>query len=288
MAYNSIPQHNNNISIKKLHFFIFCNTILDHCMKKYAKDCKTNHIPYDFITFYFLECQNSLISDDYLNTFFLCFNNNVVPLDNIIEVYSKSKLPVLKSKVITRDSLLRGLKAGKYLILDKISTKRGLQYNLDDEKIKSAVEQLISILTEINSSNNLIKTKYAMFLKQKQNPELAAQEVNKKVEEQNLHKHKALNTNKHAIVPPAQGKTEKITRLIIPRLRVLGMYPKSSTLSRVDSRYFAYHFTTPANEVRLVNIYHLKKIGLSTGFLEKRNQILESGNKKKSRFDDLF
>lgn len=288
MAYDSIPQQNNNIQIKKLHFFIFCNAILDSCMKKYAKDCRTNHVPYDFITFYFTECGNSLITDNYLNTFFLCFNNNIVSLDNIIEVYSKSKLPELKSKVVSRDSFFSGLKAGKYIVLDKNSTKRDLQYTIDSEELRSAIEQLNSILSELNSSSTLVKTKYSMFLKQQRDPSIAEQEVEKKAEEQQLHKHKVLNSNKRAIAPPAQGKVERIAKLIIPKLRVVGMYPKSSSLSRVDSRYFAYHFTTPANEVRLVNIYHLKRIRMSAGFLAKRNQIMESGNKKKSKFDDLF
>ena len=65
------------------------------------------------------------------------------------------------------------------------------------------------------------------------------------------------------------------------------MYPKSISLSRVDSRYFAYTFTTPANQVRLINIYHIQKVAFSKGFFDKRENANKSESKK-SRFEGLF
>ena len=274
-----------NVAIKKLHFFILSNIVLDNCLKKYIKDGKSYYIPYDFITFYFDECQKQYINDDYLNTFFLCFNNKIVDIDSIINIFCKSKLPNLKTKHVTKNSILSGLQAGDYLVADKYSTKRELTYNLETPELENAVKSLKLTISEVNKTKNIIKTKYLIYIKQKSDKGINV--INTKTEDQEIHKHKPLNTNKKAITPPSQGKTERVTKLIIPRLRVLGMYPKSISLSRVDSRYFAYTFTTPANEVRLINIYHLKKVGLNKGFCEKRDQIMKSKTKK-SKFDDLF
>lgn len=274
-----------NVAIKKLHFFILSNIVLDNCLKKYIKDGKSYYIPYDFITFYFDECQKQYINDDYLNTFFLCFNNKIVDVDSIINIFCKSKLPNLKTKHVTKNSILSGLQAGDYLVADKYSTKRELTYNLETPELENAVKSLKLTISEVNKTKNIIKTKYLIYIKQKSDKGINV--INEKTEDQEIHKHKPLNTNKKAITPPSQGKTERVTKLIIPRLRVLGMYPKSISLSRVDSRYFAYTFTTPANEVRLINIYHLKKVGLNKGFCEKRDQIMKSKTKK-SKFDDLF
>ena len=278
-------KNKSTASIKKLHFFILCNNILDSCVKKYIKDTHSFYIPYDFITFYFDECQKQIISDEYLATFFLCFNNKIVDFNNIVEVYSKSKLPNLKSKSIQKDSILRGLKAGTYLIADKHSSKRELQYTIDSDELAGALNQLKTILKDIDSSKNLIKSKYAIYKKQSNTKNIS--KIDEKAEDQQLLRHKPVNTNKQAITPPSQGRVERVSKLVIPRIRVIGMYPKSQALSRVDSRYFAYTFTTPANQVRLANIYHLKKVGLKKGFVDKRDQVMKSGTKK-SKFDDLF
>ena len=274
-----------NATIKKLHFFIMCNNILDNCVKKYIKETHNYYIPYDFITFYFDECQKRMITDEYLSTFFLCFNNKIVDIDNIITVYSKSKLPNLSSKELTKDSLLKGLKAGKYLISDKHSSRKDLQYTIDSQELDGAITQLNIIINDVNQTKNLVKSKYTIYRKQYNKNNIS--KINEKAEDQKLHRHKPLNSDKKAIAPPSQGKVERVAKLIIPKIRVIGMYPKSQSLSRVDSRYFAYTFTTPANQVRLVNIYHLKKVGLKKGFVDKRDQVMKSGTKK-SKFDDLF
>ncbi len=278
-------ENKKSASIKKLHFFILCNNILDSCVKMYIKETHNVYIPYDFITFYFNECQKQVITDEYLYAFFLCFNNKIVNIDNIVEVYSKSKLPNLKNKIIQKDSILKGLKAGKYLIADKHSTKKDLQYTIDSNELLGATTQLKVILNDIDKTKNLVKSKYAIYKKQTNTKNIG--KIDEKAEDQQLLKHKPLNSNKKAITPPSQGKVERVSKLIIPKIRVIGMYPKSQSLSRVDSRYFAYTFTTPANQVRLANIYHLKKVGLKKGFVDKRDQVMKSGTKK-SKFDDLF
>ena len=280
-----VLEEKKSVAVKKLHFFIICNYTLESCIKKYIKETHNYYIPYDFITFYFNECQKTFISDSYLNAFFLCFNNKIVEFDKIIEVYSKSKYPALKSKVIAQDSMLRGLKAGTYLIIDKNAIKKSLNYTVDSPELQNALIQLNSIIDDINSTKHLVKAKYEIFRKQKKVPD--ANRIESLSKEQSTLKHKPLNIDKRAVTPPSQGRTEKVSRLIIPKLRIIGMYPKSITLSRVDSRYFAYAFTTPANEVRLINIYHLKRVAMKKGFIEKRESIMNSG-KKKSRFDDLF
>lgn len=285
MSNNNTTSAPNVSAIKKLHFFILCNNIIDACVKKYYKETKNLYIPYDFITFYFDECQKQPYANKYLNAFFLCFNNNVVTFENIIEVYSKSKLPNFKLKIVQKDSLLSGLKAGKYIIADKHSIKKTFNYTIDSEDLKAALFELEQIIETLSFTKNITKTKYQIYIRQKNKDKLEL--INQKAEDQLLHKHQPLKTNKYAIAPPAQHKAQKVAKLIIPKLRVNGMYPKSITLSRVDSRYFAYTFMTPANQVRLVNIYHIKNVGFLKSFYDKRSGAQKT-EQKKSRFDGLF
>ncbi len=285
MKNTNVASESEVTAVKKLHFFIMCNNIIDACAKKYYKETKSLYIPYDFITFYFDECQKQPYADEYLKAFFLCFNNNVMPIDSIIEVFNKSKLPNFKTKDQQKDSFFSGLKTGKYIVADKHSIKRQFDYTIDDDNLKFALFELKQMLETLTLVPNLVRIKYQMFARQQNKDNI--NKIGQKAETQKVYMHKPLNTNKNVIAPPAQQKAKKVTRLIIPRLKVQGMYPKSISLSRVDSRYFAYTFMTPANQVRLINIYHLKRVAFLKSFYDKRDNAQKSGQKK-SRFDGLF
>ena len=261
--------NSSKTTFKKLDFFILTNTILDSATKKYVKDFDSLYIPFAYLTMYFEECtlQNKE-KDSYLYKFLLCFNNNNIPFDTIVGIFNQSKKPNYYIKDITRNKLLSGLKAGKYVLANRAGLRETLTYEFDGDDMKNAYESLQTILNEINQKhkNESITYKYKYSTTKKN-------ENNKK-------------TSK-TIKAPRQIPPKRVEKLVIPQIPIDNTFPKSQNLSRVDSRYFAYSFCHPADEVTLILKYHINLVKLSAGFLSKRQAVMDTSSKKSS-FDDFF
>lgn len=255
-------------SFNKLDFFILSNLVFDNATKMYVKQFDTTLVPYDFITIFIDECSaQNKGNDNYLSKFLLCFNNNSIPFDTICSIFCQSKKPNYTIKKVPRNKLLSGIKKGDYIQTNRASLKESLVYEYESEELKSAYDDLMKIISELNSreKKSSLPQKYKYI---KENS-------------------KAKKPIKKAVKTPKQAPPLKIEKLILPKIPTNTAYPKSTNLSRVDSRYFAYRFSDPASEYLLIQKYHLKNIVLSDGFLSKRDAVLNSG-KSKSKFDDFF
>lgn len=259
----------NTASFSKIDFFILSNLILDQATKTYVRHFESLYVPYDFITIFVDECVNlNKGNKNYLSEFLLCFNNNNIPFDTIVGIFNQSKKPNYYIKDISRNKLLSGLKAGKYILANRAGLRETLTYEFDGDDMKNAYESLQTILNEINQKhkNESITYKYKYSTTKKN-------ENNKKASK--------------TIKAPRQTPPKRVEKLVIPQIPIDNTFPKSQNLSRVDSRYFAYSFCHPADEVTLILKYHINLVKLSAGFLSKRQAVMDTSSKKSS-FDDFF
>ncbi len=259
----------NTASFSKIDFFILSNLILDQATKTYVKHFESLYVPYDFITIFVDECVNlNKGNKNYLSEFLLCFNNNNIPFDIVADVFNKSKKPNYSSENIKRNKFFSGLKAGNYILTNRAGLKESLVYDYPTTQLQSAHDDLMKIFETIenNTKTKSIAYKYT-YIKESQNGK-----------KQNKPK---------AIKVPKQLPVKRVEKLVLPKVQTTAIYPKSQDLSRVDSRYFAYRFTNPADEVILMQKYHINSVVVSDGFISKRNAVMASGAKK-DKFDDFF
>ncbi len=255
-------------SFNKLDFFILSNLVFDNATKMYVKYFDTTLVPYDFITIFIDECTaHNKGNNNYLSKFLLCFNNNSIPFDTICSIFCQSKKPNYTIKRVSKDKFFSGLKKGNYIQTNRASLRESLVYEYESDELKSAYDDLMKIISELN----LKEKKASLPFKYKYLKENAGKK----------------RTPAKSLKTPKQTPPLKIEKLILPKIPTNTTYPKSTNLSRVDSRYFAYRFSDPASEYLLIQKYHLKNIILSDGFLSKRDAVLNSG-KSKSKFDDFF
>lgn len=258
----------SNFRFKKLDFYILSNIIIDSACKSYSKSFRSNDINLSFIEYYFnhIKTENSFKSE-ILNNFYLCFNSNVTNFDENIRLYVQAKRPKVRLLVVKRNQFLSGLKAGCYIVHNKASLASSFNYSSETEGFGEAVSELSTILATYEEGSQLKALKEQYIIKT--TPSAISKE-----------RKKATKT------PPQKTAEKKVSKLIIPRLELSLIYPRSTAISRVDTRYFAYKLTNPADEVKLISRYHLKSVNIGEGFIIKRNEAVKPN--KKSRFDDFF
>lgn len=256
-------------SFNKLDFFILSNLILDKATKTYVKNFDSLYVPYDFITIFIDECVNlNKGNKNYLAEFLLCFYNNKIPFDVVADVFNKSKKPNYIIENNKRYRFFSGLKAGKYILTNRAGLRESLIYDYPTEDLKSAHDDLVNIFKTIdnNTKNNSIAYKYKYII--------------------NSQNDKKKNRSKMAKLPK-QLPVKRVEKFVLPKILASATYPQSQDLSRVDSRYFAYRFTNPADEVITLQKYHIKSVIISEGFIAKRNAVMNAGANK-SNLDDFF
>lgn len=269
--------------IKRLDYFLLSNLFCDHAVKKYIKIYGSYIIPYSFITFFFTKCQNfSVLINDYLDAFFYTFNNNSISFDTTMQIYSKSKKPYAKLKDISKNSILLGLKKGKYIEVNRKFVNQTLTYSSDDnKKLADSIGCLELINDTLNKkcNNRTIKKEYENYINlYKKSGKTPTYNNSGKV---------ITGTGKQVKAPPKPLITKKVSKLVLPKIELPSIYPISSTKSRVDSRYFVYRFINSARQVELLHRYRINRVKFTKGFVNKRNEAFKVSGPK-NRFADFF
>ena len=71
-------------------------------------------------------------------------------------------------------------------------------------------------------------------------------------------------------------KKGKVTKIVIPKLKLPTSYPKTVTFNRYNSKFRARNFVSASREILILNDLKINGVAYSNNFVEKRKAINES------------
>ena len=71
------------------------------------------------------------------------------------------------------------------------------------------------------------------------------------------------------------AKKGKVTKIVIPKLKLPTTYPKTVTFNRYNSSYRARNFVSASRQILMLNDLKINGVAYSTNFVDKRNAINE-------------
>lgn len=245
---------------------------------------KKKMIPLSFIEFYFSEIRNyDYMFRKQVKEFYELFDRVEPNFYILAEVYLKSFYSQCE-KIKTKNGQ-------KFLVLNK----DGIHDYIDDmitsssKDIVSAITNLKKITEHINHSDEIIP-----FHKNYENYMIARiikkSEFTEKYQGKskvvlniidNTARPNVVSATKHAERLTSErinvsSKKGKVTRIVIPKLKLPTVYPKTVTFNRFNSSYKARNFISASREILILNDLKINGVAYSSNFVEKRKALNEA------------
>ena len=258
--------------------------VFQQAISKHLSIYNKKEVPLSFLEFYFNEIKNyNYMFRKQVKEFFETYDRVLPNFDIIAEVYVKSYFSQA-NKVKTK-------KGVKYLILENLYV-----YDYSDEMVDTSSKEVVASITNlkkitehINSSDEIIP-----FHKTYENYMIA--QIIKKAEFQEKYAGKSkviLNVMNDAERPQIISATKraerltseridiskkkgKVTKIVIPKLKLPTSYPKTVTFNRYNSKFRARNFVSASREILILNDLKINGVAYSNNFVEKRKAINES------------
>ena len=253
-------------------------SVFQQAIKKYTEIFKRKEIPLSYFKFYFNEVRNySYMFRKQTKEFFETYERVNPNFELIAEIYNSSFF-AQTSNIVT-------INKEKYLILKKLNiTDYFDEMSSNSNKSTDSAIQNIKIITEhINNSDELIS-----FGKKYENYMIT--EVVRQMEFNDGYAGKSkviLNVITNEDSPQIISATKraerltserinisqkrgKITKLVIPKLKLPSSYPKSE-YHRYNSRFRVNNIISTSRQILILNDLKINGVAYSTSFIEKRN-----------------
>ena len=253
-------------------------SIFSQAIKKYIETFKKSEIPLTFFKFYFEEIRNySYMFRKQTKDFFDSYAKINPDFESIAEMYNNSYFSQ-SSGVITKNN-------EKYLSLNNIDIIDYLEdmSSNSNKSTESAIQNIKKITEHINDTDELIpfEKKYENFMISEvvKNSEFNEAYTGKSVLVLNVYdnansphiisatKRAERLTSERINVSTKQGK---VTKIIIPKLKLPSAYPKSAS-SRYDSRFRTHNFVSASRQILILSDLKINGVAYSTNFIDKRN-----------------
>lgn len=261
-------------------------TIFQQALRKYTEtyNYKAKEVPVSFIEFYITEIKNY----DYMfrkqtKEFFELYDRIAPNFDIIAKVYEKSYFSQISS--------IKKRKGENFAVLKnpKITDYTNDMISGSDKDITSSITNIIKITEHINNNDEIISfhEKYENYMISKiiQKQEFGDKYKGKNKVILNIYSQKAspriVSATKHAERLTGERlnlakQKGKVTKIIIPKLKLPTAYPKTVTFNRFNSKYEARNFISPSRQILIINDLKINGVAYSTNFVEKRKAINES------------
>lgn len=244
---------------------------------------KKKEVPLSFIEFYFTEIKNySYMFRKQTKEFFETYDQVIPNFHIIAEIYLKS--------FFSQASELKFRHGERFLVLNdnKLNDYTTDMIETSSKDIVSAITNIMKITEHINHADEIIP-----FYKSYENFMIARiikkQEFSKKyvgkskvivnVYDNEIRQH-VIAATKHAERLTSErinlsSKKGKITKIVIPKLKLPTAYPKTVTFNRFNSSFRARNFVSASRQILILNDLRINGVAYSTNFVEKRNAINE-------------
>ena len=256
-------------------------TIFQQALKKHIDTYGTREVPLSFIEFYIAEIRNY----DYMfrkqtKDFFDLYDRVAPNFEIIARVYEKS--------YFSQISALKKRKSEKFMVLksDYIVDYTNDMMSSADKDTTSSISNIIKITEHINENDEIIP-----FHENYENYMIS--QIIKKQEFINKYTGKSklvLNIYNNADSPQIIAATKhaerltgerinlakqkgKVTKIIIPKLKLPSSYPKTTTFNRFNSNYHVRNFVSASREILIINDLKINGVAYSTNFVEKREAM---------------
>ena len=245
---------------------------------------KKREVPLSFIEFYFSEIKNySYMFRKQTKEFFENYDRIVPNFYIIAEVYIKSFFSQAKE--------LKMRKGERFLILneDKLNDYTEDMIDTSSKDIVSAITNIKKITEHINHADEIIpffksyeNFMIARVIKKKEfankyagKSKLVVNVYNNEIKPHvvTAAKHAERLTSERINIATQKGK---ITKIIIPKLKLPTAYPKTVTFNRYNSKFRARNFISASRQILILNDLKINGVAYSTNFVEKRKAINES------------
>lgn len=262
---------------------LIITTIFQKAIEKHLSIYHDKKIPLSFIEFYINEIKNY----DYLfriqtREFFERFNAVAPNLEIVAKVYNKSYFAQSTKVIHLEDEIYLELERDS--VIDYVSDI----VNTSEKDIVSAVTNIIQITKHINESDEIIPfyeiyenymisnlIKKSEFVKYNGKSKFIL----------NIHDNSASPQIKSAIKKAERLTSErinltkqkgKITKIVIPKLKLPSAYPKTIGFSRFNSKFKVNNFISASRQILILNDLKVNGVAYSNSFIEKRKAIDEN------------
>lgn len=256
-------------------------TIFQQAIKKHIETYNAKEVPLSFIEFYINEIKNY----DYMfrkqtKEFFELYDRIGPNFEIIAHVYEKSYFSQVTG--------IKKRKSEKFMIL---KSNHVIDYTNDmmtsaDKDTTSSISNIIKITEHINDNDEIIP-----FHENYENYMIS--QIIKKQEFINKYSGKSrvvLNIYNNADSPQIISATKhaerltgerinlakqkgKVTKIIIPKLKLPSSYPKTTTFNRFNSNFHVRNFVSASRQILIINDLKINGVAYSTNFVEKRNAM---------------
>ena len=262
---------------------LIITTIFQQAIEKHISIYHDNKVPLSFIKFYIDEIKNY----DYLfrlktREFFEKFNKVEPNLEIVANIYNKSYF-AQTSKVVHIEDEIYLILAGDSVIdytPDVISTS--------NKDIISTVTNILQITNHINSSDEIIPF-YEIYENYMISSIVKKSEFDKYYGKSkfilNIHDNSESPEIVSAIKKAERLTSErinlskqkgKITKIVIPKLKLPSSYPKTTTFNRFNSNYKVKNLISASRQILILNDLKINGVAYSNNFIEKRRAINQS------------
>ncbi len=259
-------------------------TIFQQAIHKHNSIYKKKDVPLSFVEFYISEIRNySYMFRKQTKEFFEMFDNLGPNMEIITNIYSKS--------YFSQCSTVKTKHGERYLVLssNNLTDYTNEMLANSDKDIISAINNLIKITEHINHSDEIIPfyENYEQFMiarmvrkaefKEKYNgkSKVILNIYNLETSPQIISATKRAErlTSERINLSKQKGK---VTKLVIPKLKLPTSYPKTVTFNRFNSKLQARNFISASRQILILNDLKINGVSYSTNFVDKRIAINES------------
>ncbi len=259
-------------------------TIFQQAISKHLSIYGKKEVPLSFIEFYIHEIRNySYMFRKQTKDFFELYDRITPNFEIIANIYIKSYFSQVNS--------IKQKKNEKYLILNNnyINDLTDDMMSNSEKDIASAISNIMKITEHINHADEIIP-----FHENYENYMIS--QIIKRSEFVNKYNGKSkviLNIYNNSDSPQIISATKraerltserlniskqkgKITKIVIPKLKLPTAYPKTVTFNRFNSKFKARNFISASREILILNDLKINGVAYSSNFVEKRKAINES------------
>lgn len=258
-------------------------TIFQRAITKYVSIYHKKEIPLSFVEFYINEIRNY----DYMfrketKVFFDAFDKKIPKFDVMAEIYRKSYFSQVKK--------IKLINGEKYLIVPSliINDYTADIINSSNKEVADTVSNIMKITEHINHSDEIVDYNkcYEAFIISKV---IRATEFKEYSGKSKVILNIFDNTESESTIS-ASRKAErltgerislskqkgKVTKLIIPKLKLPTVYPKTVTFNRFNSEYHVRNFVSASRQILILNDLKINGVSYNESFVEKRKAMNEA------------
>ena len=258
-------------------------TIFQRAISKYTSIYRKKEVPLSFVEFYISEIRNY----DYMfrketKVFFDSFDKSIPKFEVMAEIYRKSYFSqVKKIKTVNNE---------KFLIVPSLELNDYTSniINTSNKDIADTVSNIVKITEHINNSDEIVDYNkcYESFIIAKLIRAAEFDEYNGKSKVilnifDNTESESTISATRKAERLTGERlnlskQKGKVTKLVIPKLKLPTVYPKTTTFNRFNSEYHVRNFVSASRQILILNDLRINGVSYNESFVEKRKAMNEA------------